>query len=97
LFITNIALLRTSINPIHCRFGPSLLSMTMEIKFELDTDKAARATIAIAASYALGRVSEGTNPQLAFANSVALIIIIAILYSNCPAPLIKSNTSLLCE
>jgi hypothetical protein len=33
----------------------------MEIKFELDTDKAARATVAIAASYGLGRVSEGTE------------------------------------
>ena len=53
----------------------------MKIKFELDTDKAARATVAIAASYGLGRVSEGTEyPQLAFANAIALIIIIAILY-----------------
>ncbi len=44
----------------------------MEIKFELDTDKAARATVAIAASYGLGRVSEGTEyPQLAFANEAA--------------------------
>jgi hypothetical protein len=55
----------------------------MEIKYKLDTDKAARATATIAASYALGRVSEGTKyPQLAFTNSVALIIIIALLYSN---------------
>ena len=60
----------------------------MEIKFELDTDKAARATDAIAASYGLGRVSEGTEyPQLAFANTIALIIIIAILYGTRPAPL----------
>jgi hypothetical protein len=37
----------------------------MEIKFELDTNKAARATVAIAASYALGQVSKGTKyPQL---------------------------------
>jgi hypothetical protein len=60
----------------------------MEIKFKLDTDKAARATVAIAASYGLGRVSEGTEyPQLAFAfaNAIALIIIIAILYSTRPA------------
>jgi hypothetical protein len=57
----------------------------MEIKFELDTDKAARATVAIAASYGLGRVSEGTKyPQLAFANAIALIIIIGILYSTRP-------------
>jgi hypothetical protein len=33
----------------------------MEIKFKLDTDKAARATIPIAASYALGHISEGTE------------------------------------
>ena len=54
----------------------------MEIRFEVDTDKAARATVAIAASYGLCRVSEGTEyPQLAFANTIALIIIIAILFS----------------
>jgi hypothetical protein len=57
----------------------------MEIKFELDTDMAARATVAIVASYGLKRVSEGTEyPQLAFANAIDLIIIIAILYSICP-------------
>jgi hypothetical protein len=65
----------------------------MKIKFELDTDMAARATIAIAASYALRRVSEGTKYlQLAFANSIALIIIIAVLYRNCSAPLAKKYT-----
>jgi len=53
----------------------------MKIKFELDTDKATQATVAIMASYRLCRVSEGTEyPQLAFANTIALIIIIAILY-----------------
>ena len=58
----------------------------MEIKFELYTDKAARATVAITASYGLGQVSEGTEyPQLAFASAIALIIIIAILYSTRPA------------
>ncbi len=63
----------------------------MEIKFELDTDKAARATVAITASYGLGRVSEGTKyPQLAFANAVTLIIIIVILYSTRPA--VKKTT-----
>jgi hypothetical protein len=62
------------------------------------TDKAARATIAIAASYALGSISKGTKyPQLAFANSIALIIIIGILYSNRPAPLAKRNTPLVRE
>jgi hypothetical protein len=39
----------------------------MEIKFELDADKAARATVAIVASYGLEQVSEYTEyPQLAF-------------------------------
>ena len=62
----------------------------MEIKFELDTNKAARATVVIAGSYGLCRVSEGTEyPQLAFANAVAVIIIIAILY--CP-PVAKKTT-----
>jgi hypothetical protein len=54
----------------------------MEIKFKSDTEKAAKATIAITASYRLGQVSEGTEcPQLAFANAIALITIIAVLYS----------------
>jgi hypothetical protein len=70
----------------------------MDIKFELDTNKAARATVPIVASYALGGVSKGTKyPQLAFANSIALIIIIAILYSNRPAPLVKKHAPLVCE
>jgi hypothetical protein len=44
----------------------------MEIKFKLDTDKAARAIVAIAASYALGRVSAGNKyPQLAFVLTTA--------------------------
>jgi hypothetical protein len=65
----------------------------MEIKFELDTDKAARATVTIAASYALGRVSKGTKyPQLTFATSITLSVIIAILSSNRPAPLAKKRT-----
>jgi hypothetical protein len=67
----------------------------MEIKFELDTNKAARVTVSIAASYQLGRVSEGTEyPQLAFANAIALIIIIVILYGSHPAPLVWKNTPL---
>ena len=62
----------------------------MEIKFKLDTKKAAKATIAIAASYKLERVSKGTKyPQLAFANTIALTAIIAILYSPRPAPKAK--------
>jgi hypothetical protein len=75
-----------------------LLPVAIEIKFELDTDKAARATVTIAASYALRRVSEGTEyPQLTFANFVALIISIAVFYSNHPAPLAKRNTPLVCK
>jgi hypothetical protein len=65
----------------------------MEIKFELDTNKAARATVAIAASYRLGRVSKGTKyPQLTFANALALIVISVILYGTHPLPLVKKNT-----
>jgi hypothetical protein len=46
----------------------------------LDTEKAAKATVAITASYRLGGVSKGIKyPQLAFANVNALIAIIAIL------------------
>ncbi len=67
----------------------------MEIKFELDTNKTSRATVTIVASYGLGQVSEGTkHPQLAFANAITLIIIIAILYGSHPAPLIRKNTPL---
>jgi hypothetical protein len=62
----------------------------MEIKFELDTDKAAQATVAIAASYGLCQVSEGTEyPPLTFANAISLIIIIAILYRP---PVAKKTT-----
>jgi hypothetical protein len=64
--------------------------MEMEIKFELDAEKMAKAIVAIAASYGLRLVSKGTKyPQLAFANVIALIVIIAILYSLCPAPYAK--------
>ena len=59
----------------------------MEFKLELDTEKTAKAAVAITAAYGLCRVLESTNfPQLAAANAFALIIIIAILYSPCPAP-----------
>jgi hypothetical protein len=62
----------------------------MEIKFELDAEKAAKAIIAIAASYKLGQVSEGTKfPQTAFAYAIALIAIIAILYGPHLAPKAK--------
>ena len=62
----------------------------MEIKFELDMEKVAKATVAIAASYELGQVSKGTEyAQLAFANGIALIAIIVILYS--PRPTLKAK------
>jgi hypothetical protein len=59
----------------------------MEIKFGLDTKKATHATMAIAAAYTLCRVSKRSNsPQLAAANAIALIVIIAILYGPHLAP-----------
>jgi hypothetical protein len=62
----------------------------MEIKFELDKEKAAKAIVAIATSYELGRVSKGTKyPQLAFANAIAFITIIANLYNPRLAPKTK--------
>ncbi len=38
-----------------------MLLAAIEIKFELDTDKAVRATVTITAFYALGWVSKGTK------------------------------------
>jgi hypothetical protein len=59
----------------------------MEIKFKLDTNKAAKAAVAIATAHAFSRVSLATDlPSLAAANSLATIIIIAILYGPRPAP-----------
>jgi hypothetical protein len=59
----------------------------MEIKLELDTEKTAKAAVAISSAYGLCRVSENTDfSQLAAANAIALIIIVAILYGPCPAP-----------
>ncbi len=53
----------------------------MEIKLKLDTEKTAKATVAIACAYGLCCVSEATvSPQLAAANAIALIVIVAILY-----------------
>ncbi len=63
----------------------------MEIKYKLDTKKATRATVAIAAAYLLCRVfKHSDSPQLAAANAIALILIIAILYDPRPA-LTKTN------
>ncbi len=65
----------------------------MEIKFELDTEKASKGAIANAATYELCRVSVDTGyPQLAAANTIAIIIIIAILYGRHPAPTIKESS-----
>ena len=64
----------------------------MEIKLELDTEKALKAAVAITATYGLCRVSIDTKyPQLAVANAIALIVIIAILYGPCPAPKITKS------
>jgi hypothetical protein len=63
----------------------------LEIKLNLDTDKASKAAVAIATAYRLCHVSKGTKyPQLAAANAIALIIVIAILYGSRPAP--KNST-----
>jgi hypothetical protein len=78
------------------QYRPVLPLLAMEVKLKLDTDKTTRATVAIAATYGLGQVSEGTAeyPQLAFANALALIIIIAILYGTRLLPLVRKNTPL---
>ena len=55
----------------------------MEIKLKLDTEKAAKATVAIACTYVLACVSEASaSPQLAAANALELIITITILYGR---------------
>ena len=52
----------------------------MEIKLELDTEKTAKAAVAIAAAYGLCRVSKGTKSnQLAAVNALTLIVIVAII------------------
>ena len=59
----------------------------MEIKLKLDTEKTAKAAVAITAAYGLCRVSESTKIlQLAAANAIVLIVIVAILYGPHPAP-----------
>jgi hypothetical protein len=59
----------------------------MEIKLKLDTNKALKAAVAIATAYGLCRVSRSTKyPQLAAANAIALIIVIAIHYGPRPVP-----------
>ena len=59
----------------------------MEIKFKLDTKKSAKAAVAIATAHALSCVSLATDlPQLAAANALATIVVIAILYGPRPSP-----------
>jgi hypothetical protein len=59
----------------------------MEIKLELDTEKASKAAVALTAAYGLCRVFVDTKyPQLVVANVVALIVIIVILYGPRLAP-----------
>jgi hypothetical protein len=53
----------------------------MEIKFKLDTDKTAKAAVAIVTAHVFSHVSLATDlPSLAAANTLATIIVIAILY-----------------
>ena len=53
----------------------------MEIKFELDTEKAAKAVVTIAATLGLCQVSERAgNPLLATANEIVIVTIIVIIY-----------------
>ncbi len=64
----------------------------MEIKFKLDTEKASKAAVAIAAAYGLCHVSVDTGyPQLAAANAITITIIITILYGPRPAPMIPKR------
>ncbi len=59
----------------------------MEIKLELDTKKTAKAAMAIAAVYGLCRVSKGTKSnQLAAANALTFIVIVAIIYGPRSVP-----------
>ena len=59
----------------------------MEIKLELDTKKTTKAAVAIAAAYGLCRVSKGTKShQLAAANTLALIVIVGIIYGPRSVP-----------
>ncbi len=69
----------------------------MEIKFKLDTEKAAKALVAIAASYRLGQFSEGTEyPQLAFINYCLDCYCRNSIWSP-PVPACKEKTPPVCE
>ena len=55
----------------------------MEIKFKLDTEKAAKAAVTIAATLGLCRVSERAgNPLLATANAIVIFTLIAMIYGQ---------------
>ena len=70
----------------------SPLHKAIEIKFKLDTEKASKVAVAIAAAYRLCRVSADTEyPQFAVSNAFTLIIITAILNDPHPAPKIKKS------
>jgi hypothetical protein len=65
----------------------------MEIKFNLDTEKASTAAVTIATAYGLCHVFVDTGyPQLATAIAISIIIIIVILYGPHPAPTIKKSS-----
>jgi hypothetical protein len=67
-------------------FGAPHRPPAMGIKLDLDTEKTAKAAVAIASAFGLCQVSESTFPQLAAANALALILIVVILYGPRPAP-----------
>ena len=56
----------------------------MEIKLKLDTEKTVKAAVAIASAIGLCCVSRSTKYyQLVAANTIALIVIVGILYFPC--------------
>ncbi len=66
----------------------------MVIKFVLDTEKGAKAAVAIVTSYGFCRISELMGHfTFAAVNAIALIVIIAILYGPRPAPKRSASTS----
>ncbi len=53
----------------------------MEIKLELDTEKTAKVVVTVTAIIGLCRVAERSeNHSLAYANALAIIIVIASIY-----------------
>jgi hypothetical protein len=69
-----------------------MLPSAIEIKLKLDTEKGSKTLVAVASAHRLRKVSESTDsPQLAAANAITLIIIIAILY--CPRQTLTCSAS----